>query len=308
MCDFSKIYNEIFKFYDWIDIYAMIFNDEFKKRYTKIPFAVYHAEHITKAGGYETLLHQHKEIELITVTQGHICFYIGEEHFALKSGDTIIIPPYVPHRSTIDDTVPPSYLCLCFDLRIIYDEELRCGLENNTLFIRPYIQNGETGAEEYARCVTKAFLAYQEQYEGWELASIGYMSIFFAQLKKNGDVVRDERQKTGRDFCLRTMNYISAHYREAITSCDVAKVLFMNESYFCRLFRKNFGITFSNYMLSYRIEKAKNVLEYTEFPISEIAASVGFSDFSYFSKVFKELCGVSPSRYRKIHTSFKREK
>ena len=72
----------------------------------------------------------------------------------------------------------------------------------------------------------------------------------------------------------------------------------MNNSYFCRLFKKHFHCNFSDFINNYRIEKAKLFLEDTSLPISDIAIKCGFNSFSYFCKIFKLSVGLSPSAYR----------
>lgn len=95
------------------------------------------------------------------------------------------------------------------------------------------------------------------------------------------------------------MEYINQNYNQFITSKDVASELFMNNSYFCRLFKKNFGNCFQNYLNIYRIEKSTILLRDTNDSVSEIAENVGFNSMSYYGKLFREIYGCSPSQYRK---------
>ena len=276
-----------------------MFDDHFKRRFGKIPFAIYLAEYTPSPNGSEVLLHQHKEMELITVTEGCVTFFIHGEAFLLQKGDSLFIPPYALHRVSVPANTKVSYLCVCFDLNLLYDKELRDGLENGSLTISPLCQNTAASSAVFAQYISAAFYACQGNAEGWEFAAVGYLSLLFFELKNKGFITPSAVSKTHQNFCMQVMDYINQNYQENISSRSAADHLYINNSYFCRVFHKNFGIPFSLYLQTYRLEKAKSLLKHTKLPISNIAAAVGFSDFSYFSKIFKKDCGLSPSEYRK---------
>jgi quercetin dioxygenase-like cupin family protein len=71
-------------------------NDEFKQRYTTIPFAIYKARDVN--GAQEVITHYHREIELIAIIEGSAEFYINSKCYFAKKGDILIIPPYALHR------------------------------------------------------------------------------------------------------------------------------------------------------------------------------------------------------------------
>ena len=98
------------------------------------------------------------------------------------------------------------------------------------------------------------------------------------------------------------MEYIFKNYSLDISSSKLAEELHINNSYFCRYFKKIFGCTFQNYLSNYRVEKAKTLLSNTDFTISEISQRVGFESFAYFSKNFKSITGTTPKQYRKENT------
>jgi AraC-like DNA-binding protein len=276
-----------------------MFDDHFKKRFGKIPFAIYQADYKPLPNGSEVLLHQHKEMELITVTEGCVYFFIHGEAFLLQEGDSLLIPPYALHRASVPASTTVTYLCVCFDLKILYDQELKEGLENGSLTISPLCQNQTSESHPFSAYISSAFYACQNHMEGWEFASVGYISLLFFELKNKGLITPSAVSNTHHDFCMRVMDYITQNYQENISSRSVADHLYINNSYFCRLFRKNFGINFSLYLQTFRLEEAKKLLKYSKLPISDIASAVGFSDFSYFSKIFKRDYGLTPSEYRK---------
>lgn len=86
---------------------------------------------------------------------------------------------------------------------------------------------------------------------------------------------------------------------EQMTLGEIGELLNLNESYFCRLFKKATGSTFTEYLNFVRICKAEHMIK-NGASISESAYGVGFSSLSYFNRVFKKYKFCSPSDYKKI--------
>lgn len=94
------------------------------------------------------------------------------------------------------------------------------------------------------------------------------------------------------------MTYISENYNERITLESAANSCNISVFYLSRLFKKNTGMKFIDYINLYKIEKAKELLKNTDMPIINISISLGYDESGYFSKVFKKIVGVTPSTYR----------
>jgi YesN/AraC family two-component response regulator len=93
-------------------------------------------------------------------------------------------------------------------------------------------------------------------------------------------------------------NHIMIYFDRELKLSQFADMYFLNPQYLCRLFKKETGTNFSDYVNLIRIEKAKKLLELTKEPILNIAMQVGFNHVSYFNRIFKQLVGVCPSEYR----------
>jgi AraC-like DNA-binding protein len=96
-----------------------------------------------------------------------------------------------------------------------------------------------------------------------------------------------------------TRLYVHENFREKITISDVCAALGRTKSAVCPAFKKKYGITVIDYITILRVEEAKKMLLETDMTVSEISDGVGFSDTSYFSKVFLKSAGISPSQYRR---------
>lgn len=94
-------------------------------------------------------------------------------------------------------------------------------------------------------------------------------------------------------------NYIGSHYAEELTRDDMAQLVYLNPDYLSRIFRNETGESLSSYLIRFRIDKAKELLMNTEQPIHQIACSVGYTNFSYFAKLFRKYTQCTPNEYRK---------
>lgn len=94
--------------------------------------------------------------------------------------------------------------------------------------------------------------------------------------------------------------YINEHFHEKITLDQLSEDFSISKFYLSREFKKEYGVTIIQYILSKKITHAKSLLRYTDLPIEEIAIQCGIGDASYFNKVFKKLEGMTASQYRKL--------
>lgn len=93
-------------------------------------------------------------------------------------------------------------------------------------------------------------------------------------------------------------SYVAQHYVENITVADMASAASVSSSYLIRLFKRSLGTTPYNYLLRFRITKARELLDETNKPVVQIAHDVGFSNESNFSFRFSKMVGQSPRAYR----------
>lgn len=102
-------------------------------------------------------------------------------------------------------------------------------------------------------------------------------------------------------YTQRCKDYVYRHYREKIRLDDIADMLGISASYLSRLFKKETGISLQDFTNDVRVEKAANLLRYSEETLPEIAAYVNFPSQSYFGKIFKHKMQMTPRRYRELY-------
>ncbi len=101
------------------------------------------------------------------------------------------------------------------------------------------------------------------------------------------------------DFVNRLFFHLSHHYMEKLSLDILSAKYSINKYYMAKEFKRCSGVTINEYIISIRIKKAKNFLRYSNMSVGEIATTVGFSNASFFIKVFKEREHITPLMYRK---------
>ena len=118
-----------------------------------------------------------------------------------------------------------------------------------------------------------------------------HLSLLSNQLTTQADHAEPANVTRAREF-------IAQNQDRDVSLQEVAKAVNTSTFYFCKVFKKATGLTFTDYLSRVRIEKAKNLLLNPNLRVSEIAYEVGFQSLTHFNRVFRKLTGVSPSRYR----------
>ena len=96
----------------------------------------------------------------------------------------------------------------------------------------------------------------------------------------------------------RVKEYVQAKFREPISLEDAASIACLSASHFRRVFKKECGESFNQFLTTYRIDASKDFLKNPRYSISDIAYEVGFKDSNYFSTVFRKSQNISPRDYR----------
>ena len=97
-----------------------------------------------------------------------------------------------------------------------------------------------------------------------------------------------------------SINYIKTNCDQNITVSKLTEVLGVSQPYLYKIFKKAFGKSPKDFIIEYRINRAKGLLSETELSVADTARSVGFSDSFAFSKCFSSRQGCSPTEYRNM--------
>ena len=99
---------------------------------------------------------------------------------------------------------------------------------------------------------------------------------------------------------LKVINFIRDNYQKDITLSEAANLVGVTPEYLSKLFNQKINVNFVVFLRNFRISIAKRMILSGKYRIQEVAEQVGFKDPKYFNKVFKSVCGISPSEYKKV--------
>jgi AraC-like DNA-binding protein/ligand-binding sensor protein len=137
-------------------------------------------------------------------------------------------------------------------------------------------------------------------------AAVKLLTIFAKHLEMLSNQIVIQRENAEPATITRAKNFIREHHAEDLSLLQVAQSAHMSPFYFCKLFKRTTGLTFTNFLSRVRIEKSKNLLINPRLRVSEVAYEVGFQSLTHFNRTFQKMLGQSPTQYRqKMHVAKK---
>ncbi|TYP76406.1 helix-turn-helix transcriptional regulator [Paenibacillus methanolicus] len=127
-------------------------------------------------------------------------------------------------------------------------------------------------------------------------------TLFQQLLRMYDETLKQSSASPALHVAERTEAYIKQHYREPITNARLGEALHFHPGYIVRCMKETYRCTPMDYLLYYRIERAKLLLLKTELPVAAVAEAVGFSQTPYFSVCFKQQTGLAPLQFRKQYS------
>lgn len=217
-------------------------------------------------------------------------YYDGRNNaHKLKKGDAFLIPPYQEVRYQADSICPWKYYWVGFNGTEANKLLKLCGLDENNL---TFTYDIDDKLEYYLECITSTNLISPAQ----EYALLGYLYQIFSLLISNN---QKALFTTYDDYLYQAIQYIRENYQNCELSVQhIADHIRIDRSYLYRVFDKLLQQSVQQYVISFRLKKAKLLLKHSNCSVGEIALSCGFSDQSYFASAFKKNFNISPLKYR----------
>ena len=241
-------------------------------------------------------LHNHNEFEILLITEGNPDLLIGDNIYHTKKNDIVFVNPLETHSVRSYDK-PYKLKCMCFNLSVISDKKINEKLEN--IRISNYMNSEKYDISYIKSLYIRIFQLYNKPDEWSDSEISANLMMIFIYLFRKEFLCQKEPESKSLEFRSLVLEYIALHYAENITSFDLSKLLSYSQEHFCRKFRSDFGRSFSDYLLMYRVTMSKIFLEEKDITIGQVAYKCGFSSADYFSRSFKKMVGILPSEYRK---------
>ena len=265
------------------------------------PFSTYHIKNAGRS--FQIPVHWHDELEIIYVKGGSLTVSISGESYIGKPGDAFVVSPGNLHLMGSDIGTVDYYTFLfplknlSFRADDLFEEKLLEPLNSGHLMINPRINDT---AKELCEQLIEVHESKNQESESQLIAQIKTKIIllqFILEMWKKGFII--ENDTNGRNTVEKEMvSYIQQNYTGKISLKEFGEQFHLSEKYISRYFKEHFHITLSQYVTYLRLEHAKQLLQDTDIPVTEVAMQSGYQNVSYFIRSFKKTYEISPLKYR----------
>lgn len=249
---------------------------------------------------YQMPYHWHEEYEIIQVQTGTFLLNLDEEIITLGPGDVAFIAAGSLHGGIPQEC---TYECIVFDMRLMLKCNDHCKQRVGDILHRRLALTSCFRRDDRVirHAIPPMFEALRSQCTGWELITLGCLFQFLGECFKfhayqpiDLQTVRDNKRVLQLK---KVFEMIENDYAQPLTLDILSASVHMTPKYFCRFFKAATHRTPIDYLNYYRIEAACYEIAATEKNITEVALDVGFSNPSYFIRLFRKYKGVTPGQY-----------
>ena len=275
--------------------------EEVEGLYNEYPYAFHHTDL------RETTVpwHWHEALEFAYVVEGCVKISTTAQTLTLKKGDA-----YFTNSNTL--TMAENIENCILDSHLFHPVFLGGHFKSvfETKYLNPVIQNkdidilcfrGETDAQRklLGKLRSLSQLQSQPDVEFQTRSLLGEIWLFLLNVIQEADSSTYRAAAKNQDRLLTMLSFIQENYAEKLTLEQIADAASISTRECLRCFRESIRQSPTDYLIEYRIQIAKKLLETTNLSITEIALHCGFNSNSYFTKIFHRSCGKTPNTYRK---------
>ena len=242
-------------------------------------------------GDWHSVPHTHNHTELFFIVSGKGQFLIEDQVFPVDVNNLVIINPNVPHTEASLNAQPLEYIVLGIDGIELATKEN----SNGEFCILDHFESVDISS-----CLRNILREMELKNTGYMDVCQAYMEILIIRLMRNTDLAVQTQPQviSGNSQCAAVRRYIDLHFKEPLTLEQLSEEAHINKYYLSHAFKREYGVSPINYMISRRIDESKYLLAETDLSMSQIAQLLGFSSLSYFSQVFRKIHGSSPMEFR----------
>lgn len=215
--------------------------------------------------------------------------------YHIKSGQGFLISPGQINTYFADKTLPWEYVWIEFDGLRVKEALDITGLSPNAPVYRPH-------SKDIREQMMNEMLYIIHHAKETPFHLIGHLYLFLDYLTRSAKITVPVQSSKMSDYYIKeAINYIEQNFQNNITIEDIAAVCGINRSYFGKIFRNSVGRSPQEFLMSYRMVKATELLKLTSLSIAEIGSAVGYENQLHFSRAFKTVYGISPREWRNRH-------
>lgn len=244
-------------------------------------------------GDWHSSPHTHYCTEIFYVTEGNGQFQIEDNIYPVSAHDLIIVNPNVSHTELSHNANPLAYIVLGLE-----DVKLTSMKEKETSFCIINLREIKDIVRFYFDQIIKEMKETSPDSQVL-CRNLTENLIIHLSRQANFTVALAPIQKNNPRVCITVRQYIDNHFKENITLDMLAELSHVSKYHMVHVFTEEYGISPINYLICKRIEEGKKLLQTTDYSLSLIGRTLGFSSPSYFSQAFKKQVQCTPMEYRK---------
>lgn len=242
-------------------------------------------------------MHMHADIEFLYVMEGSAVFSLEDKQYQLRKEDFLVVNADKRHGYMGKD----DFLAAC--IHISYAELAKLLKQNMVFFwCNTTIDDNEVCDE--IRMVIKKIISEQFQNKGKDEIYLNSLYFEFLHILTHDFLLNKEDKQFGMeahkfdDRKHKIAEYIRLNYDKQISLNDLAKKLYLSNAYLSKYIKRQFGMSFIDYVNSVRLNYAVSQLLYSDKSVVRIAMDTGFASSAALNKTFKEKYGMTPTVYR----------
>ncbi len=261
---------------------------------------------------HSEMSHWHDHIEIVVVDKGTVSCKATGASFPLYKGDVCFINRRQLHQieSVKEDgayTVMIIGTALLSQNSLVYEKFIRPILEDGC-FSHIRFEGNDSPAARITELVTRASAVDIEKVPGYEMDLIAIVHLILRQIYLAYiSVPRIQIPNVNAQIQQRMAEYIYGHYAETLSLDDISAAGRVSRSQCSKLFKQYTGLSPISFLNKHRLELSREALRSTLDPISVIALNCGFSDQSYYNRLFVREYGITPMTYRKGLSAYAQE-
>lgn len=239
---------------------------------------------------WKSVFHSHHFTEIFFVVNGEGNFLFRDKTYHIKTGDLVIIPPYMEHTEQSIKGTPLEYYVIGVDgvsFQVADTQanvQVFCNFSNKSLI---------------ADLLRQMLYEVRNPSYGSDKICQNLLEILLLRIIRHRHVIPVALTSTYMTKeCARIKEYLDSNYSEHITLDMLTRLTHMNKYYMAHSFAKYTGKSPIQYLNQRRMEAACTLLKDTDYSIASISSTVGFSSQSYFTQAFRKKYGMTPIKYR----------
>ena len=257
--------------------------------------------------GFKLRRHYEHCYQMVFIMRGKPNYLVGNKNYIVENGGVVLLNTLEDHSLEVLEypyeriivQISPAW----FFQEIPYLGIISAFVKHDKEFSH-LLKVEETEWKQLMNLLNVILEESKSRKDYWQFAVGSNLRLLLINLKRTCPDTFSKEQNESSKIVLSILNYLYNHFTEDISVDTIAKEMHFNRHYISHIFKGETGYSMMDYVISLRVNMAKELLIYTREKISDISLKCGYTDFAYFARIFRKNTGVTPSAFRKERKEF----